>query len=59
LNISKQILKLLEKQCSEHFGTDPDPDPGLIVSDLHDAKKPNFFADYRTFEGTFTSFFKG
>ncbi len=55
MNISKQISKLHEKQCSEHFGTDPDPDPALFVSDLHDAKKPNFLL----FEGTFTSFFKG
>ena len=57
MNISKQISKLLEKQCSEHFGTDPDLDPALFVSDLHDAKKPNFLLI--TFEGTFTSFFKG
>jgi hypothetical protein len=57
LNISKPISKLREKQCSEHFGTDPDPAPGLIVSDLHDAKKPNFLLI--TFEGTFLSFFKG
>jgi hypothetical protein len=42
---------------------DSDPDPAIFVIDLPDARKKLIFntifsAYYRTFEGTFTSFFK-
>jgi hypothetical protein len=41
------------------YGTDPDPDPALFVSDLQDAKKKEFFLGFclLLFEGTFTSVF--
>jgi hypothetical protein len=58
-----KILFCLAVQCSRsvpfwsrsgfadpyHGLADPDPDPAILVSDLHDAKKINFFA---FFEGT-------
>jgi hypothetical protein len=44
-----------------HFGTDPDPDPAISVSDLQDANKMLFYVKFLfllLFEGIFTSFFK-
>ncbi len=47
------------------FGTDPDPDPAIFVSDVKDGNKKLFwvfkFFYYRYYfnKGKFTSFFKG
>ncbi len=57
-----QCQTRLFDQCTESvkfwYGSGPDLDPPLFVSDLQDAKKkfPKFFS-FLLFEGTFTSYF--